>query len=158
MNLLSGSGEKPAVRSSPLASSARSFFIVRTGVLEELDDQAVVADRRGVEVLDRPSLRSSVCQRDGPALVEDFDVIADVADRKTKGFRNLDGAAGLVDLVEQPQYAATQRGFDRGDAILCFRTRYTRSGEPTIWLCSIAFPRPSHKAPLAGNAGPASTF
>jgi hypothetical protein len=147
MHLLVGSGEKTGVRSSPLASSARSFFIVRAGVLEELDDQVVVADCGGVEVLDRPSLRSSVRQCDGPALFEDFDVIADVADRKTKGSRNLDGAASLVDLMEQPQYAATHRGFDRRNAILCFRARYTRSGEPTVRLCSIALPRPIHNTP-----------
>jgi hypothetical protein len=98
-----------------------SIFIVYAGVLEELDDQAVVADRGGVEMLDRSSLRSSVRQHDDPALIEDLDVIADVADGKPKRFRNLDGAASLVDLVEQPQYAATQRGFDRRDASLCRR-------------------------------------
>jgi hypothetical protein len=146
------------VRSSPPPPSASSFFIVRAGVLEKLDDQAVVADRGGVEMLDRPSLCSSVSQRDGPALFEDFDVIADVANMKTKGFRNLDGAAGLVDFVEQPQYAATQRSIDRRDAILCFRARHARSGEPTIRLCYSAFPKLVQKSSLAGNAGCTSTF
>src|SRR4029077_6653778 len=100
------------------------------------------------------SLRSGVRQRDDPAFLEDFDVIADVANIKTKGFRDLDGAAGLVNFVEQPQDAATQRGFDRRDAVLCCRAGYSLSAEPTVrlfWLCFIVFPSLVHKTPLADN-------
>jgi hypothetical protein len=91
------------------ANDDERLFIVRSRGFKELDDQVVVHDSGGIEVLNSTTLLLCVSQRKGTAFFENFDVVADVADRNTEDFCDLIWAPSLTSLLQNAEYAAALR-------------------------------------------------
>lgn len=84
-------------------------------------------------MLYRPSLLLRVGQREGTALLQDVDVVADMADGEVESLGKLIRALSLVSLVKGSEDPAALRLANCRDAVCCAGARYSHSRERAVW-------------------------